>query len=112
MSKLDTDEEFNDADSNRKPTKCAHLLHRFSEKPCNNHRSLREDSDDHKTTHADTDIFCKNSTYNSQKDKRERESTDPAGTNCTRELLVLRLATTRPTYTQSVGFEEESKDKT
>lgn len=73
MSKLDTDEEFNDADSNRKPTKCAHLLHRFSEKPCNNHQSLREDSDDHKTTHADTDILRKNSTYNSHKDERERE---------------------------------------
>lgn len=42
----------------------------------------------------------------------ERENTGLEGMNYTHELLVLLLATTRSTYTQSPGFEEESRDKT
>lgn len=30
MSELDADEEFHNADGNRKPTKCSHLFNRFS----------------------------------------------------------------------------------
>ena len=44
--------------------------------------------------------------------ERERESTGLGGTSCTHELLVLLLATTKSTYTQSQGFEEESRGKT
>lgn len=42
----------------------------------------------------------------------DRESTGLGGMNCTRELLVLQLATTRSTYKWWQGFEEGSKDKT